>query len=59
VEGALARGARAQLTVLIFVEDQIVMSFAGWVADASRLGAAVDFLRAFPSTGDGAPYRSW
>lgn len=49
--------ARAQPTVLVFVEDQIVMSFAGWVAEASRLGAAVDFLRAFPGTGDGAPYR--
>jgi hypothetical protein len=49
--------ARAQPTALVFTEDQTVMSFAGWIADASRLGAAVDFLQTFLSAGDGVPYR--
>jgi hypothetical protein len=49
--------AEARPNVLVATEDQIIASFAGWLTDASRLGAVLAFLRAFSSAGDGGPYR--
>jgi hypothetical protein len=47
----------ARPTAIVATDDQITTSFAGWLADRARLGAALDFLRTLGSTTDGAPYR--
>jgi hypothetical protein len=47
----------AQPTAVVVAEDQIVTSFAGWVVDPARLGAAVELVRTLASDRGDAPYR--